>query len=71
MYNINADTAAAAIAGSLEAESLITMTDIRGHAARQKTTKARSSRVKVADAPKLVRGGVNFRRMIPEGAVLY
>ena len=30
IYNINADTAAAFIAGALEAESLITMTDIAG-----------------------------------------
>ncbi|MGN0818208.1 MAG: acetylglutamate kinase, partial [Candidatus Coproplasma sp.] len=30
VYNVNADTAAAAIAGALNAESLILMTDIRG-----------------------------------------
>ena len=35
VYNINADTAAARIAGALGAESMISMTDIAGPAAGQ------------------------------------
>ncbi len=68
IYNINADTAASAIAGALEAESLILMTDIRG-LLRDKTRDDDESlirKVSVSDIPSLVNEGIISGGMIPK-----
>ena len=61
-YNINADTAAARIAGELGAESLISMTDIAG-ILRDKND---PSQIYVSEAPQLMRDGIISGGMIPK-----
>jgi acetylglutamate kinase len=65
-YNINADTAAAAIAGALGAEKLVYLTDIDG--IRRDVADAESvfSRVSVSDVDALVTDGVISGGMIPK-----
>jgi acetylglutamate kinase len=65
-YNINADTAAARIAGELKAECLISMTDIVGLLRDKDDPSTLISKVYVSDAPKLVRDGVISGGMIPK-----
>ncbi len=66
VYNINADTAAAKIAGVLKAESLISMTDIRG-LLRDKTDESTLIPVvKASEVPELVAEGVISGGMIPK-----
>ena len=66
VYNINADTAAARIAGSLKAESLISMTDIAGILRDKDDPGSLISRINVSEAPQLVRDGVISGGMIPK-----
>jgi acetylglutamate kinase len=65
-YNINADTAAAAIAGALGAEKLVYLTDIDG--IRRDVADAESvfSRVSVSEVDALVAEGVISGGMIPK-----
>ncbi len=65
-YNINADTAAARIAGALKAESLISMTDTVGLCYDKDDPSTLISKVYVSDAPKLIRDGVIVGGMIPK-----
>lgn len=65
-YNINADTAAARIAGMLRAESLISMTDIAGILRDKDDPSTLISQIHVSDAPQLVREGVISGGMIPK-----
>ena len=66
VYNINADTAAAKIAGELGAESLISMTDIAG-ILRDKNDPTTLIRViRTADAPQLIADGTIQGGMIPK-----
>jgi acetylglutamate kinase len=65
-YNINADTAAARIAGELKAESLISMTDIEGILRDKNDPSTLISKIYVSDAPQLVREGVISGGMIPK-----
>jgi acetylglutamate kinase len=65
-YNINADTAAARIAGALKAESLISMTDTVGLCYDKDDPSTLISKVCVSDAPKLIRDGVIVGGMIPK-----
>ena len=65
-YNINADTAAARIAGSLKAESLISMTDIAGILRDKNDPSTLISKIYVSDAPRLMRDGVISGGMIPK-----
>ena len=65
-YNINADTAAARIAGSLKAESLISMTDIAGILRDKDDPSTLISKVYVSDAPSLIRDGIISGGMIPK-----
>ena len=66
VYNINADTAAARIAGTLRAESFISMTDIAG-ILRDKDDPATLIReINVSEAPQLMREGVISGGMIPK-----
>lgn len=66
VYNINADTAAAKIAGELGAECLISMTDISGILKDKDDPSTLISVVKVNDAPKLVEDGTINGGMIPK-----
>ena len=66
VYNINADTAAAFIAGGLEAESFITMTDTRGILLDMNDEKSLISKLSVAEADKLISSGVISGGMIPK-----
>jgi acetylglutamate kinase len=65
-YNINADTAAARIAAELKAESLISMTDIRGILRDPKDEGTLIPQIAVSDAPQLMREGVISGGMIPK-----
>ena len=65
-YNINADTAAARIAGELKAESLISMTDIAGILRNKDDPSTLISKVYVSEAPKLIREGIISGGMIPK-----
>lgn len=66
VYNINADTAAARIAGVLKAESLISMTDIAGILRDKDDPASLIPRVNVSEAPQLVHQGVISGGMIPK-----
>ena len=66
VYNINADTVAARIAGELKAESLISMTDAVGLCYDKDDPSTLISKVFVSDAPKLIRDGVISGGMIPK-----
>jgi acetylglutamate kinase len=66
IYNVNADTAAAAIAGALNAESLILMTDIRGLLENKDDPESLIKKVYVSDIPALVKQGIISGGMIPK-----
>ena len=66
VYNINADTAAARIAGMLKAESLITMTDISGILRDKDDPSTLISKINVSEAPRLYYEGVISGGMIPK-----
>ncbi len=66
VYNINADTAAAKIAGVLKAESLISMTDIRGLLRDKDDESTLIPVVKASEVPELVAEGVISGGMIPK-----
>ena len=66
LYNINADTAAARIAGELGAESLIAMTDIAGILKDKNDPSTLISSSKVSDLPGLISDGVIQGGMIPK-----
>lgn len=66
VYNINADTAAAAVASRLRAENLILMTDIRGLLRDKDDETTLIPDVQVSQVPSLVRDGVISGGMIPK-----
>ncbi len=66
VYNVNADTAAAKIAGELKAESLISMTDISGILRDKNDPSTLISKISVEDAPKLIESGIIAGGMIPK-----
>ena len=66
IYNINADTAAAYIAGALQAESLIVMTDIRGILRHAGDPSSLIPEIQVSDARLLIRDGIISGGMIPK-----
>jgi acetylglutamate kinase len=65
-YNINADTAAARIAGELQAESLISMTDIAGILKDKNDPSTLISKIYVSEAAQLVKEGIINGGMIPK-----
>ncbi len=65
-YNINADTAAAYIAGALQAESLINMTDTKGVLMDAADPDSLIVRLSLAEIPKLQESGVVTGGMIPK-----
>lgn len=66
VYNINADTAAAAIAGQLRAECFASMTDIAGILEDKDDPSTLIHRINVSDAPMLMRKGIIQGGMIPK-----
>ncbi len=66
VYNINADTAAAKIAGELGAEALISMTDISGILRDKDDPSTLIPVIKTSDAPSLISGGVISGGMLPK-----
>lgn len=65
-YNINADTAAAEIAGALKAEALISMTDIVGLCRDKDDPESLIHKVYVSDTPALIADGIISGGMIPK-----
>ena len=65
-YNINADTAAARIAGQLKCESLISMTDIAGILRDKDDPSTLIPKIYVSEAPQLIAEGVISGGMIPK-----
>ncbi|MBE7016488.1 MAG: acetylglutamate kinase, partial [Ruminococcaceae bacterium] len=66
IYNINADTAASKIAGMLKAESLISMTDIKGLLRDKDDEESLIPAVQVSEVPQLVAEGIISGGMIPK-----
>ena len=66
VYNINADTAAAYIAGKMRAERLITMTDIEGILRDKNDPKSLIQCVDIKEAEELFDSGVISGGMIPK-----
>ncbi len=66
IYNINADTAAAKIAGSLGAESLISLTDISGVMRDVNDPDSLIHTIKCSEMPQLLADGVISGGMIPK-----
>lgn len=66
VYNINADTAAAKIAGALEAESLISMTDISGLLRNPEDPDSLIAHITVSETKKLMEQGAIGGGMIPK-----
>ena len=66
VYNINADTAAARIAGALKAENLILMTDITGVLRDKDDPSTLIPRIFVSEVPQLMSEGIIKGGMIPK-----
>lgn len=65
-YNINADTVAAAVAGALDAEALVSMTDIVGLLRDKDDDSTLIHRVYISDTPALIAEGIISGGMIPK-----
>ena len=66
IYNVNADSAASAIAGALFAESLILMTDVKGLLRNKDDEDSLIKKVYVSDIESLAREGIISGGMIPK-----
>ncbi|MCI6646914.1 MAG: acetylglutamate kinase [Oscillospiraceae bacterium] len=66
VYNINADTAAARIAGALKSENLILMTDITGVLRDKDDPSTLIPRIFVSEVPQLMSEGIIQGGMIPK-----
>lgn len=66
VYNINADTVAARIAGELKAKSLISMTDIIGILKDKNDKSSLIPVINVSEAPQLIKEGIISDGMIPK-----
>ena len=66
IYNVNADTAAARVAGALCAESLINMTDIAGVLRDKNDPATLIPHIACAEVPALIESGVIGGGMIPK-----
>jgi acetylglutamate kinase len=66
IFNINADTAASKIAAALNAESMISMTDIRGLLRDKDDEDSLISKVTLGDSAKLIEKGIISGGMIPK-----
>lgn len=66
VYNINADTVSARIAGELKAHAMIMLTDVRGVLKNPKDENTLIPVINVSEAPQLIREGVIAGGMIPK-----
>ena len=66
VYNINADTAAAKIAGTLKAYTMISMTDIKGLLRDVDDPSSLIPELSVSEVPELIKDGVISGGMIPK-----
>ncbi len=66
IYNVNADTASAVIAGALKATSLILMTDTKGVLRDRDDESTLIEKIYVSDIPSLVKQGIISGGMIPK-----
>ena len=66
IYNVNADTASAVIAGALNAHSLMLMTDTRGVLRNKDDESSLIEKILVSDIPSLVKQGIISGGMIPK-----
>ena len=66
VYNINADTAAAKIAGALDAESLLTLTDTAGILMDKDDPDTLITKINIEETKKLIEDGVICDGMIPK-----
>ena len=66
IYNINADTVAAKIAGELEAESFINMTDISGILKDKDDASTLIPKINIEEAKSLMNNGIIYGGMIPK-----
>lgn len=66
VYNINADTAAAKIAGALKAESLISLTDTPGILADKNDPESLIGHITVKETEELIKNGTISDGMIPK-----
>ncbi|MDR1954050.1 MAG: acetylglutamate kinase [Clostridiales Family XIII bacterium] len=66
VYNINADTAAAALAAALKAEKLISLTDVRGVLADKDNEDSLIANISLSRIPELIGRGVISGGMIPK-----
>ena len=66
IYNVNADTASAAIAGALRATSLILMTDTVGVLRNKDDVSSLIDTIFVSDIPSLIKQGIISGGMIPK-----
>ena len=66
IYNVNADTASAVIAGALNAQSLILMTDIRGVCRNREDETSLIEKIFVSDIPSYIKQGIISGGMIPK-----
>ena len=66
IYNVNADTASAVIAGALGATSLILMTDTKGVLRDKDDESSLIEKIWVSDIPSLVKQGIISGGMIPK-----
>lgn len=67
-YNVNADTAAAAIAGALNAENIIVMSDVPGLMRDPSDPATLISDINVSEVPRLTKQGIITGGMIPKAA---
>jgi acetylglutamate kinase len=65
-YNVNADEAAGAIAGALQAEKLVFLSDVPGICRKKEDPKTLISTIKAKLVPRLIKGGVITGGMIPK-----
>jgi acetylglutamate kinase len=66
VYNINADTAASGIAAALNAESLVSLTDISGILRDKDDESSIIRKINVSEVPSLMKSGVILGGMIPK-----
>lgn len=66
IYNVNADTAAAAVAGALKARSLILMTDTAGVLRDRNDPSSLIEKIYVSDIPSYIKEGIISGGMIPK-----
>ena len=68
LYNINADTAAARIAGALDAEKFIAMTDIKGVLKDKNDPNSLMQTINVSEIKQLAKQGIIDGGMLPKVA---